>query len=129
MKPRMSGMRSSGAPRSLNRRVDRQHANHGYASRDQEREQETVGRQSPCATMIVCADRPRHDRGCACAQSDRDARDYHQNGKTEAVRREFGITNPADEPRVDKALCHHRRDTEKHGHSHVDEVSTDRTLG
>ena len=31
---------------------------------------------------------------------------------------------------VSMRLCaHHRRDAEEHGHGHVDEVPTDRTLG
>ena len=41
----------------------------------------------------------------------------------------FRVTDTADEPGIDEALRHHRRDAQEYGHGHVGEVPTDRTVG
>ena len=78
--------------------------------------------------MILGTNSSRNDRGSAGAQTDRDARDDHEHWKTEAEGGERAITDLTEEPCIDQALPHHRRDTEQHWHGHVDEVSADRPL-
>jgi hypothetical protein len=82
----------------------------------------------PSTLVIVRTDRPGHNRRRACPEPDRHARDDHENWKPEAEGSKLRVTDLADEPGIDEALPHHRRDTEEHGHSHVDQVPADRSL-
>ena len=79
--------------------------------------------------VIGRADRPGYNRRRTRTETDRNAGHDHEYREAETECCEFGVTDPADEPGVDETLRHHRRDAEEYGHSHVDEVPTDRALG